>query len=52
MGDEVVLLKPVISTTSLYMLSLYKMLVKIKKKLDSVRCQFLLEDTSTKKSMH
>jgi hypothetical protein len=30
------------------MLSLYKMLVKIKKNLDSIRCQFLWQGTSTK----
>jgi hypothetical protein len=41
MGGRVVLLDYVLSATPLYMLSLYKLLVKIKRKLDSIRCQFL-----------
>jgi hypothetical protein len=41
MGGGVVQLDSVLSATPLYMLSLYKMPVKIKKKLDSIRCQFL-----------
>jgi hypothetical protein len=43
------LLDSVFSTTPLYMLSLYKVPVKIRKKMDSIRCQFIWQDTSTKK---
>jgi hypothetical protein len=49
MGGRVVLLDSVMSVTHLYMLSLYKLLVKIKKKLDSFRCQFLWQGTSQKR---
>jgi hypothetical protein len=41
MGDRLVLLETVLTATPLYMLSLYKLLVKIRNKLDSIRCQFL-----------
>jgi Reverse transcriptase (RNA-dependent DNA polymerase) len=41
MGGRLVLLDSVLSATPLYMLSLYKVLVKIRKKMDSIRCQFL-----------
>jgi hypothetical protein len=37
-----VLLESVLTATPLYMLSLYKLSIKIKKKLDSIRCQFFM----------
>jgi hypothetical protein len=49
MGGRVVLLDSVLSATPLYMLSLYKVPVKIKKNLDSIRCQFLWQGTSQKR---
>jgi hypothetical protein len=48
-GGRIVLINSVLSSTPLYMLSLYKMPVKIRKKLDRIRCQFLWQGTSTKK---
>jgi hypothetical protein len=48
-GGRLVLINSVLSSTPLYMLSLYKMPVKIKIKLDSIRCHFLWQSTSTKK---
>jgi hypothetical protein len=50
-GGRIVLINSVLSSTPLYMLSLYKMPVKIKKKLDRIRCQFLWQGTSTKKKV-
>jgi hypothetical protein len=49
MGGRLVLLDSVLSATPLYMLSLYKVPVKIRKKMDSIICQFLWQGTSTKK---
>jgi hypothetical protein len=49
MGDRVVLLESVLTATPLYILSLYKLSIKIKKKLDSIGCQFLWQGTSQRR---
>jgi hypothetical protein len=48
-GGILVLLNSVLSYIPLYMLSLYKMPVKIRKRLDNLRCQFLWQGTSSER---
>jgi hypothetical protein len=39
----------VISTVPLYMLSLYKIPVKVRKRIDTIRCKFFWQDSSNHK---
>jgi hypothetical protein len=46
LGGRLTMINVVLSIVPLYMLSLYKLLVKVRKRLDTIRCRFFWQGSS------
>jgi hypothetical protein len=49
LGGRFIIINVIISAVPLYMLSLYKLSVLIRKRMDRIRCQFFWQGSSSKK---